>query len=194
MIVPYSTILSSQACYRLICDAGVTVFTTTTGVLRQLIEIQMTSPHQHRIRQVILGGDVIDPSLLKTWYGQAENAQTQIINEYGPTEATVYATFYRIKIADQTAACVPIGRPIGNIQIHILDKAQQAVPIGAVGEIYIGGAGVARGYLNRPELTAERFFPIRLVNSPEPGFIRREIWAVICLMGTSNSLDVMTIK
>ncbi len=159
MIVPYSTILSPQACYQLICDAGVTVFTTTTGVLRQLIEIQRTSPHQHRIRQVILGGDVIDPLLLESWYGQPENAHTQIINEYGPTEATVYATFYRTKIADQTADCVPIGRPIGNAQIHILDKAQQAVPIGAVGEIYIGGAGVARGYLKRPELTAERFLP-----------------------------------
>ena len=167
MIVPYSTILSPQACYQLICDAGVTVFTTTTGVLRQLIEIQRTSPHQHRIRQVVLGGDVIDPSLLKAWYGQLENTQTQLINEYGPTEATVYATFYRTKITDQTADCVPIGRPIGNTQIHILDKAQQAVPIGAVGEIYIGGAGVARGYLNRPELTAERFLPDPFTQQPE---------------------------
>src|SRR5205085_2525083 len=74
------------------------------------------------------------------------------------TETTVWCTAYDCRWA-APGAPVPIGRPIANTQIYILDASLQPVPIGAVGEIYIAGAGVTRGYLNRPELTAERFLP-----------------------------------
>ncbi len=83
-----------------------------------------------------------------------------LINNYGPTEATVVATSGRVfPLADSnnTAGVLPIGRPIDNAQIYILNEEMQPVPIGETGELYIGGAGVARGYLNRPELTKERF-------------------------------------
>src|ERR1019366_2634428 len=79
-------------------------------------------------------------------------------NLYGPTEAAVDVTWYSCQPGDQSHL-VPIGRPISNTQIYILDPHGQPVPIGVTGEIYIGGVGVARGYLNRPELTAERFLP-----------------------------------
>ena len=82
----------------------------------------------------------------------------RLSNLYGPTEAAIEVTAWECP-KDFNSNLVPIGRPISNIRIHILDKAQQVVPIGAIGEIYIGGVGVARGYLNRPELTAERFIP-----------------------------------
>nr|WP_263623208.1 non-ribosomal peptide synthetase [Rhizobium sp. T1473] len=79
-----------------------------------------------------------------------------VINAYGPTETTVCATTWTCP-ADFDGSVVPIGRPIANTRIYLLDAHGQPVPFGAVGELYIGGAGVARGYLNRPELSAERF-------------------------------------
>lgn len=78
-----------------------------------------------------------------------------VVNSYGPTETTVYSTYYTdIRELRRNA---PIGRPVANTRIHVLDSAMQPVPAGAVGEVYIAGTGVARGYLNRPDLTAERF-------------------------------------
>ncbi|KWK19878.1 hypothetical protein WT79_30590, partial [Burkholderia stagnalis] len=84
--------------------------------------------------------------------------QAQLHNLYGPTEAAIDVTAFTCP-ADFDAQTVPIGKPIANTRIYLLDDDQAPVPLGAVGELYIGGVGVARGYLNRPELTAERFLP-----------------------------------
>src|SRR6202012_3147965 len=84
--------------------------------------------------------------------------KSQLYNLYGPTEAAVDVTAWSCP-KDFDGAIVPIGRPIANTQIYILDPQRQPVPLGVIGELYIGGAGVARGYLNRPELTRERFLP-----------------------------------
>ncbi|PPD47115.1 MAG: non-ribosomal peptide synthetase [Methylobacter sp.] len=91
----------------------------------------------------------------------------ELWNLYGPTETTVWSTCQPINedSGHDGFMCAPIGRPIANTQIYILDAYQQAVPIGVVGEIYIGGAGLAKGYLNRPELTAERFISNPLTQS-----------------------------
>ncbi|WP_338925281.1 amino acid adenylation domain-containing protein [Mycetohabitans endofungorum] len=107
----------------------------------------------------------LGPSLTLILAGEAPSAtlvrdlvdQGTVLNAYGPTEATVCATAWRG--ARDFSGEVPIGRPIANTRIYLLDAHGQPVPLGAVGELYIGGAGVARGYLNRPELTAERFVP-----------------------------------
>ncbi|MBN3816192.1 amino acid adenylation domain-containing protein [Paraburkholderia sp. Se-20369] len=82
----------------------------------------------------------------------------RIVNNYGPTETTVVATSGEI-VPSSGEAVYPIGKPIANTRIYLLDESQALVPLGAVGELYIGGAGVARGYLNRPDLTAQRFLP-----------------------------------
>ncbi|KAG0197906.1 hypothetical protein BGX28_008586, partial [Mortierella sp. GBA30] len=82
-----------------------------------------------------------------------------LINGYGPTETTTFATTYEATKSVEQLDRLPIGRPIGNTRVYVLDTYGKPVPQGAVGELYIGGAGVANGYLNRPDLTAERFLP-----------------------------------
>ncbi|KAF8970021.1 hypothetical protein BGZ46_010589, partial [Entomortierella lignicola] len=82
-----------------------------------------------------------------------------LVNRYGPTESTVSATAYTATSEIEQMERLPIGRPISNTRVYVLDKHLNPVPLGVVGEMYLGGAGVAHGYLNRPELTAERFLP-----------------------------------
>ncbi|MEM5373157.1 amino acid adenylation domain-containing protein, partial [Paraburkholderia azotifigens] len=99
---------------------------------------------------LILAGELPKAELIQSL------APASIVNAYGPTETTVCATVWNCPV-DFNGSVVPIGRPIANTRVYLLDGHGAPVPFGAVGELYIGGAGVARGYLNRPELTAERF-------------------------------------
>src|SRR4029450_12096943 len=80
-----------------------------------------------------------------------------LVNEYGPTECSVWSTAYRWSAADRSSASGPIGRPIENTQVYVLDDGLQPVPAGVTGELYITGAGLGRGYLGRAGLTGERF-------------------------------------
>jgi acyl-coenzyme A synthetase/AMP-(fatty) acid ligase/acyl carrier protein len=114
---------------------------------------------------IIIGGEKALPERLKTWLEYAEQ-RVRLVNNYGPTEATVGATIYDLSVGDTTLKELPIGRPIGNVQTYILDCHGQPVPTGIPGELHIGGAGLARGYLNRPELTAEKFIPSPFSNEP----------------------------
>src|SRR5262249_24563338 len=98
---------------------------------------------------------------------RAHAPETELINEYGPTEAVVGCCAYRVPRDGAISGAIPIGRPIANTQLYVLDRNLEPVPVGATGELYIGGAGVARGYLRRPGLTAECFIPDPY--SGEPG-------------------------
>ena len=95
-----------------------------------------------------------------------------LINAYGPTEATICSTHYRVTSDSLRTGNAPIGRPLLNYQIYILDEVMQPVPIGVAGELYIGGIGLAHGYLNRPELTAERFVPHPFSDDPQASLYR----------------------
>jgi len=127
-------------------------------------------------RSFIIGGENLLVEHIAFW--QACAPDTVLVNEYGPTETVVGCCVYKVPPQDADdgesprGGTIPIGRPIINTQLYVLDSHLQPVPIGVVGELYIGGAGVARGYLNRPELTAERFLPDpfakRDVALPEP--------------------------
>ena len=112
------------------------------------------------LRLVIIGGEQALPERVKMWQKYVGD-YPQLFNGYGPTEATVVTTIYKLPKAsfssDSTLSRVPIGKLIGNVQVYVLDKYLQLVPIGIQGELYIGGAGLARGYLNRPNLTEEKF-------------------------------------
>ncbi|MBD2040238.1 non-ribosomal peptide synthetase [Microcoleus sp. FACHB-672] len=102
--------------------------------------------------KILCGGE----ALLQKLANQLLERGANVWNLYGPTETTIWSTISQVESNEQL---VSIGRPIANTQIYILDSSLQPVPIGAVGELYIGGAGLSRGYLNRPDLTAERFIP-----------------------------------
>ncbi|MCV3212505.1 amino acid adenylation domain-containing protein, partial [Plectonema radiosum NIES-515] len=106
---------------------------------------------------LIIGGEALTEKVTSFWQRYAP--RTRLINEYGPTETVVGCCIYEVNKNTFSGSSIPIGRPISNTQIYILDKQLQPVPIGVPGELYIGGAGVARGYLNRPELTTEKFIP-----------------------------------
>ena len=104
--------------------------------------------------RVNLAGEALPRAVVEALYAAGVE---EVYNCYGPTETTVYSTAAHLAAGGEGAP--PIGRPIANTQVYVLDRAFQPVPIGVPGEIYIGGAGVARGYLGRPSLTAERFVP-----------------------------------
>ncbi|KAF9995256.1 hypothetical protein BGZ79_011059, partial [Entomortierella chlamydospora] len=110
-----------------------------------------------KIDTFVIGGEALNPSTVELW----RNIQpdVRLVNEYGPTETVVGCSVYEMITQLKQSTNVPIGRPIANTRLYVLDSHRQPVPLGAIGELYIGGSGVARGYLNRPDLTAERFIP-----------------------------------
>ncbi|NMF64889.1 non-ribosomal peptide synthetase [Brasilonema octagenarum UFV-OR1] len=132
----------------------------------ELTTTQLKLPES--LRLVIIGGERVLPERVKMWQKYVSD-YPQLFNGYGPTEATVVTTIYKLPKAsfssDITLSGVPIGKPIRNVQVYVLDKNLQPVPIGIQGELYIGGVGLARGYLNRPDLTEEKFIPNPFNNS-----------------------------
>ena len=122
--------------------------------LYSLLLTNLQAEQLRSLRTVIVAGETCPPQLVEKH--NALLPESALFNEYGPTEATVWSSVYRCG-TQTTLSHVPIGRPIPNAQLYVLDPRQQLVPIGVTGELYIGGLGVARGYLNSSALTAERF-------------------------------------
>ncbi len=118
---------------------------------------QQTSPQEAKgsTRAFVIGGEELRAEHVAFW--QEHAPRTELVNEYGPTEAVVGCCVYRVPGDKLLGRTIPIGRPIINTQLYILDACRQPVPVGVPGGLYIGGDGLARGYLNRPELTAEKF-------------------------------------
>ncbi len=118
------------------------------------------------LRLVIVGGEKAQMPVLEAWRRVA-GSRVRWINTYGPTETSVIATAYELASAGPLPSPLPIGRPISNVRIYILDGNLQPVPVGADGEIHIGGPGLARGYLNCPEVTAAKFIRDPFSSEPE---------------------------
>ena len=112
----------------------------------------------------IVGGEALSSEEISFWQQHAPG--TRLINEYGPTETVVGCCVYEVGAASSYCRSVPIGRPIANTQLYLLDKHMQPVPTGVTGELYIGGAGLARGYLKHPRATAEKFLPHPFASKP----------------------------
>jgi natural product biosynthesis luciferase-like monooxygenase protein/FkbM family methyltransferase len=125
----------------------------TPSMARMLTSDQDSLASLCSVQTLLLGGEALPVNLAD----QLREARTgPLFNMYGPTETTIWSAVHPV---DSTRGSIPIGRPIANTEIYILDKCFRLVPCGVPGELYIGGLGVARGYMNRPDLTAERFVP-----------------------------------
>jgi amino acid adenylation domain-containing protein len=165
-IVPESVRHDTEALLRFIHERKIQIFDCTPSQLRLLLEAGLAREKSNglkwgeSLRCVLVGGEPIDESM---WTMLAESG-IRFCNVYGPTECTVDAT---IGVVGRKDEAPHIGRPIANTKIYLLDEKRRPVPLGAVGEIYIGGAGVARGYLNRPELTEEQFVQDPFTNAAD---------------------------
>ena len=158
IVVPKDTARSPEDLYEVLCRENVSVLNQTPSAFRQLIAAQAKSNEVHQMRYVIFGGEALEVATLKPWYEQNPGRPTRLINMYGITETTVHVTYRPLEEADtERRGGSLIGCRIPDLRVYILDSNQEPAPVGMVGELYVGGAGVARGYLNRAELTAERF-------------------------------------
>ncbi|WP_319929101.1 non-ribosomal peptide synthetase [Xenorhabdus santafensis] len=163
-VVPQSVLLDPARLCESLRGEGTTALWLTVGLFNEYLDY--LEPLYPQLRYLIIGGDTLDPSKIR--HMQSLPSQpAHLINGYGPTETTTFATTYTINDPIDVKRSIPIGRPIANTRIYILDSYGQPVPIGVTGEIYIAGIGVARGYLNHPELTVERFIADPF--SSEPG-------------------------
>ncbi|MBH1894980.1 amino acid adenylation domain-containing protein, partial [Serratia marcescens] len=139
---------------RAIEQYGVTTLHFVPSMLQSFLADGQAATRCGQVVRVMCSGEALPAALVAEFYRRLP--QAELHNLYGPTEAAVDVTAWHCsREADRVS--VPIGRPIANTRIYLLDEHGQPVPLGAVGELYIGGMQVARGYLNRPELTAERF-------------------------------------
>ena len=138
---------------------AVTTLHFVPSMLRAFLE-QGEAAECTSLRRVMSGGEALAPDLASLFFKQLP--ETRLHNQYGPTETAVDVTAKTV-VAGSLTAEIPIGRPISNTRIYILDRYGEPAPTGAIGEIAIGGVQVGRGYLSRPDLTAERFVPSRFI-------------------------------
>ena len=153
VIIDQQDVLNPQRFGEILNNQQVSVLWLTAGLFHQYVD-----KLEHiflKLRYLIVGGDILNPKVIDFVF---RNCPPQhLLNGYGPTETTTFAITYEVRKKLQELISIPLGRPISNTRVYILDNHKNPVPIGIIGELYIGGAGVARGYLNREELTAEIF-------------------------------------
>ncbi|PSB43501.1 non-ribosomal peptide synthetase [Chamaesiphon polymorphus] len=167
-IVPTEIATDPTRLFALVQNQQISVLEIVPSLLRmmlQQIEDGATPTALSSLRWLLLTGEALPPQLCRQWF--AHYPSIPMLNAYGPTECSDDVTHYPIDSAPAPEVLnLPIGRPIANTQLYILDNQLQPVPIGVAGELYVGGAGVGRGYLNAPELTEQAFIPNPFSPSP----------------------------
>ncbi len=164
VLVPEAASRSPALLISLLRSERVTVLNQTPSAFHQLQTALWPTTHPEpgvlpaSLRLLVFGGERLDPGLLGPWIERHGDHLPVLVNMYGITETTVHCTYRRIRADDLDAGGVsPIGVPIPDVRVHVLDADGEPVRDGIPGEMWIGGAGLARGYLHRPELTRERF-------------------------------------
>lgn len=154
VLLEKETVLSPAELRQQLVDQQISTMFLTTALFNQM---------GHRpdilssLNYMLFGGEAVDPQAVQRVLDQGK--PRHLLHVYGPTEGTTYATWYEVQNVEPGARTVPIGRPLANSDVWVLDSWSRMVPVGVTGELCIGGDGLARGYLGRPELTAEKFVP-----------------------------------
>ncbi|MEV4447645.1 amino acid adenylation domain-containing protein, partial [Streptomyces mirabilis] len=157
VVVPFEVSRSPEEFAELVEREGVTVLSQTPSAFYQLLEAEEHRPGWgRRLRQVVLGGESLDPGRLSGWWERNAADGARLVNMYGITETTVHSTYHELDAGGGAWGSV-VGRGLPGLGVYLLDEYLAPVPVGAVGEIYVSGAQVARGYAGRPGLTSERF-------------------------------------
>ncbi|HEX2328653.1 MAG TPA: non-ribosomal peptide synthetase [Candidatus Angelobacter sp.] len=155
VLYPPDRLLDLAKLRRIIQNGGVSILWLTAGLFHAIVDADLEM--LGGVRQLLAGGDVVSAPHVKKVIGAF--AGCRVINGYGPTEGTTFSVCFPVREASGIEDAVPIGRPVANTTVYVLDSRLAPVPIGETGELLIGGAGLARGYFNHPELTAEAFIP-----------------------------------
>ncbi|TDD04716.1 amino acid adenylation domain-containing protein, partial [Nonomuraea diastatica] len=157
VLVPYWVSRSPEEFHELLVRERVTVLSQTPSAFAQLMEADRLRAERLAVRLTVFGGEPLDVRPLLGWFDRYPDCR--LVNMYGITETTVHVTAQTLARADAIAGSRSVGHPLPGWHVYVMDEQGRPVPIGAPGEIHVGGAGVATEYLGRPELTAERFVP-----------------------------------
>jgi len=158
VVIPNWMARSPEDFYQLLRSHQVTVLNQTPTAFTQLAHVDAEKREPLALRVVVFGGEALNLSELKDWVNRHGDQSPILVNMYGITETTVHVTYRRIRREDiEGEVGSVIGRPLADLRVYLLNPHQGLVPVGTVGEMYVGGGGVARGYLNQAELTAARF-------------------------------------
>jgi amino acid adenylation domain-containing protein len=161
VVVPQEVSRSPRDLLDLLVREGVTVLNQTPTAFRGLVEMAGQGVPEMaalRLHTVVLAGEALDVESLRPWWRRFGD-RVRIVNMYGITETTVHTTYRALTPSDLDGVRSPVGPPMDDLAVYVLDPALNPTPVGVPGEIHVGGPGVTRGYLNRPGLTAERFVP-----------------------------------
>ncbi|MBE5983107.1 MAG: amino acid adenylation domain-containing protein [Paenibacillaceae bacterium] len=159
VVIPRSLSIEIASLAQFIRERNITVFAIPTALFHLIADWDAKA--LRHVRRIIVGGEKM--SLEHTKKALEIMGPGKLVDGYGPTESTVIATYYLINDLNRTNV-IPIGHPVSNTTIYVMDDQKQLAPIGVPGELYIGGEGLAADYLNRPELTREKFAPLSAVN------------------------------
>jgi len=158
IVIPKSDAVDTNAYLKILKKETVTVLNQTPSAFNNLIYEELSCPDTSlSLKYVVFGGEALLPKRLKTWKEKYPN--TKLINMFGITETTVHVTYKEIGVYEIENNISNIGKPIPTLSVYILDSYQKLLPLGVIGELYVGGEGVARGYLGNNELTNKRFIP-----------------------------------